>query len=85
MRCVDTVADIYLELRNMWSVCLHLSLFSSFYPHDQIGPSDRLRGVVTLQEIEVYKHILKLRLEGRLGSRNGPCSSELLLAISHYN
>lgn len=41
----------------MWSVSLHLFVFPFYHPHEQISPSDRLRGVVTLLEIEVYKHI----------------------------
>jgi hypothetical protein len=41
----------------MWPVWLHLAWFYFCYPHDQISPSDRLRFVVMLQEIEVYKLI----------------------------
>lgn len=63
MRCVDTAASI-LQLRNMWSVFLHFVGFSFRYLHEQITPNDRLRGVVTLQVIKVYK-------------LNGPCSDEL--------
>ncbi|OEL31051.1 putative monofunctional riboflavin biosynthesis protein RIBA 3, chloroplastic [Dichanthelium oligosanthes] len=38
----------FLVLRNMWPVCLHIVGFSFRYLHEQISPSDRLRGVVTL-------------------------------------
>jgi hypothetical protein len=33
----------YLELVNMWSVGLHLSLFSFYYPHEQISPIEAER------------------------------------------
>ena len=52
----------------MWPVWLHVACFFFCYPHeyDQINPSDRLRFVVMLQGIEVYKHIPELFSEDRL-------------------
>lgn len=62
VRCVQTAAAI-LQLRNMWPVCLHLVGFSFHYLHEQISPSDRLRGVVTLLGDKRYKNQINFGAE----------------------